>query len=224
MADKIKLHPVTPHQKRVFEITDRLNNDAIALLPTDSQYALACSHTNKKGIERIRQIRRLQKDHLLTLLCDSLTGISKFARLGDNQFKVIKRLIPGPYTFVLPATKEVPKLLLNPKRQTIGFRVPDYLICQKIIEELGSPVIATTARHPDFDGASGNGTDDRLELFRRFDKQVDLIIDDEQELRDEPSTIVDMSEDHPVVIRAGKGIEAFLEVCALYDLDPVEAG
>ncbi len=223
MAEKIKLHPETPHQKRIFEISDDLRGGAIAILPTDTQYALACSYANKKGIERIRMIRQLKLDHLLTLICDSLTGISKFARLGDNQFKVIKKLIPGPYTFVLPATKEVPKLLLNPRRQTIGFRVPDYPICQKLVEQLGNPLIATTARHPDYEGSKGNGTDDRLELFRRFEKQVDLIIDNEQPLIVEPSTIVDMSKDDPVIIRAGKGYEKFLEVCAVADLNPVEA-
>ncbi|MDG5765963.1 L-threonylcarbamoyladenylate synthase [Balneolales bacterium ANBcel1] len=223
MAEKIKLHPVTPHQKRIFDITDRLHNDEIILLPTDTQYALACSYTNKKGIERIRQIRQLKKDHLLTLICDSLSGISQFARLGDNQFKAIKRLIPGPYTFVLPATKEVPRLLLNPKRQTIGFRVPDYPICARLVDELGKPLIATTARHPDYDGTSGNGTTNRHELFRRFDKQIDLIVDNEQQLVEDASTIVDMSNEQPVVIRAGKGIDKFLEVCAICDLEPVEA-
>ncbi len=223
MAEKVKLHPATPHQKRIFTIADHLRNGDIILLPTDTQYALACSYTNKKGIERIRKIRQLKNDHLLTLICDSLTGISKFARLGDDQFKVIKKLIPGPFTFVLPATKEVPKLLLNPKRQTIGFRVPDYPICQKLVDQLGDPLIATTARHPDYEGDTGNGTDDRKELFRRFEKQVGLIVDNEQQLSGEPSTIVDMSHPDPVVIRAGKGIEEFLEVCAVAALNPVEA-
>ncbi len=223
MAEKVKLHPETPHQKRIFTIADHLHDGDIILLPTDTQYALACSYTNKKGIERIRKTRQLKNDHLLTLICDSLTGISKFAKLGDEQFRVIKKLIPGPYTFVLPATKEVPKLLLNPRRKTIGFRVPDYSICQKLVEQLGHPLIATTARHPDYEGDEGNGTDDRMELFRRFDKQVELIIDNEQPLNGEPSTIVEMSDADPVVIRAGKGYDEFLAVCAVANLNPVEA-
>lgn len=222
MADKVKLHPITPHQKRIFELADDLRDGNIMLIPTDTQYALATSYKNKKGIERMRMIRQLRPDHLLTLICDSLTGISRFARLGDSQFKVIKKLIPGPYTFVLPATKEVPRLLLNTRRQTIGFRVPDYPVCQKLVAQLGNPLIATTARHPDYEETTGNGTDDRLELFRRFEKQVDVIIDNEQPLSVEPSTIVDMSQDDPVVIRAGKGYGEFLEVCALVDLNPVE--
>ena len=223
MADKVKLHPITPHQKRIFSIVDQLQNQDIILMPTDTQYALACSYTNKKGIERIRKIRQLKSDHLLTLICDSLNGISRFARMSDDQFKVIKKLIPGPYTFVLPATKEVPKLLLNPKRKTIGFRVPDYPICQNLVEHLGNPLLATTARHPDYEGDEGNGTNDRKELFRRFEKQVDLIIDNEQSLSGEPSTIVDMSGEQLVVIRPGKGYDRFLSVCTVADITPVEA-
>jgi tRNA threonylcarbamoyl adenosine modification protein (Sua5/YciO/YrdC/YwlC family) len=138
-------------------------------------------------------IRQLKQDHLLTLICDSLTGISKFARLGDNQFKVIKKLIPGPYTFVLPATKEVPKLLLNPRTADHRFPRPGLSHLPAAGRTAGDPLIATTARHPDYEGTEGNGTDDRLELFRRFEKQVDLIVDNEQPLLGEPSTIVDMS-------------------------------
>ncbi|MEX0680283.1 MAG: L-threonylcarbamoyladenylate synthase [Balneolales bacterium] len=223
MVEKIKLHPVTPHQKRIFEIVDHLKNNNIVLLPTDTQYALVCDYRNKKGIERIRQIRRLPTDHLFTLLCDSLSEISNFARMSDNQFKIIKRLIPGPYTFVLPATRNVPKLLLNPKRHTIGFRIPDYPICENLIKELGMPLIATTASHPEFGGSEGNGTGNRLELFRRFEKQVDIFVDNEQTIPADHSTIVDMSHEEPVVIRPGKGIDEFLSVCAKYNLTPVEA-
>lgn len=224
MAEKIKLHPLTPHLKRIFNITDHLKNSKIILLPTDTRYALACSYANKKGIERIRTIRQLQKDHLFTLLCDSLSGISKFAKLNDPQFKLIKKLIPGPYTFILPATKEVPRLLLSPRRETIGFRVPDDLICQKLIEEVGHPLLATTANHPDYDELKfTNDPNDRLELFRRFEKQVDIIVDNEQALSDESSTIVDMSNEEIKIVRSGKGFDKFLEVCALTDITPVEA-
>ncbi len=206
MAEKIKLHPDTPHVKRIFEITDIMRNDGVALLPTDSQYALAAVYTNKKGVDRIRQIRHLGKDHLFTLICDSLSGISKFAKISDENFKIIKRLIPGPYTFVLPATKEVPKLLLNSRRKTIGFRVPDYPICQKLIEELGEPLIATTAKTPEL-GDDGLDSIFREELFRLLDKQVDVIVDNEQELSSDQSTIVDMTEEVPLILRRGLGIE-----------------
>lgn len=217
MAEKIKLHPVTPHTQKIFQISDQMNSGAIALLPTDSQYALACVYTNKKGTDRIRQIRHLDKDHLFTLICDSLSGISKFAKMSDDNFKIIKRLIPGPYTFVLPATKEVPKLLLNQKRKTIGFRVPDYAICQKLIQELGEPIIATTAKTPEMDDANLANLF-KEDLFNALDKQVDIIIDHDQELDSNQSTVIDMTNDIPFIIRQGLGFDLVEEVFAQNNL------
>lgn len=221
MAKRIKIHPVTPHQKRIFDVVDHLKNEEIFVFPTDSQYAIGCDYQNKKGIDRIRKIRQLDKDHLLTLLCDSLSNISKFARISDDNFKIIKRLIPGPYTFILPATKEVPKLLLNPKRSTIGFRVPDYPITQKVIEDLGRPIIATTAKLPDH-----NGQDIKYqlrdELFQGMEKLVDVIIDDEQELTKQESTVIDLTGDEAILLRRGLGIEKAEEVFAQYDKPLVE--
>ena len=135
MAERIKLHPETPHAKRIFELADKVRDGAVVLLPTDSQYALACDYKNKKGIERIREIRKLDSDDHLSILCDSLSGIAKFAHISDSNFKLIKRLIPGPYTLILPATKEVPKLLVHPKKKTVGIRVPDYPICEELVAE-----------------------------------------------------------------------------------------
>lgn len=213
MAEKITLHPVTPHIKRVFDIVDKLRSGSIMLFPSDTRYALGCDYVNKKGVERIRSVRRLDDDHLFTLICDSLNGISKFAKLSDDNFKIIKRLIPGPITFILPATKEVPKLLLHPKRKTVGFRVPDHPICQQIIGELGHPLLATSAKVPE-DLAPGDGSEPEFteELFKAFDKLVDIMIDDEQELRTVESTIIDMTGDTPVVMRQGEGFEKVQDV------------
>lgn len=216
MANKIKIHPVTPHQKRIFEVADQLKEGKIIVFPTDTQYAIGCMYSNKKGIDRIREIRRLDDEHMLTLLCDSLSGISKFGQLSDDNFKIIKRLIPGPYTFILPATKELPKLVLHPKRKTVGFRVPDSQICQKLISELGEPIIATTAKHPDW-----NGKDklylDREELIESMEKFVDVVIDDEQDLSKQESTVIDLSGESAVIIRKGIGFERVEEVFALFD-------
>lgn len=213
MAEKITLHPVTPHIKRVFDIVDKLRNGSIMLFPSDTRFALGCDYVNKKGVDRIRNVRRLDDDHLFTLICDSLNGISKFAKLSDDNFKIIKRLIPGPITFVLPATKEVPKLLLHPKRKTVGFRVPDHPICQQIISELGHPLLATSAKIPE-DLAPGDGSEPEFtdELFKAFDKLVDIMIDDEQELRTVESTIVDMTGDVPTIMRQGEGFDKVQEV------------
>lgn len=220
MAQKIKLHHQTPHRKRIFELADLLKTGSVALFPTDSQYALGCTFNNKKGVDRIRLIRHLPKDHLFTLICDSLSGISKFAQLSDDNFKIIKRLIPGPYTFVLPSTKEVPKLLLHPRRDTIGFRVPEAPICQEVIAELGVPLIAATAKTPEM---SNNGQESmtREHLFRSLEKQVDIIVDNELPLQTQQSTIINMTGESPVIVRRGLGIEKLEEAFALENVEPL---
>jgi tRNA threonylcarbamoyl adenosine modification protein (Sua5/YciO/YrdC/YwlC family) len=221
MATKIKIHPVTPHQKRIFEVSDYLHQGSVILFPTDSQYALGCVFDNKKGIDRIRQIRQLKEDHLMTLICDSLSGISKFAIVSDDNFKIIKRLIPGPYTFVLPATKSVPRLLQHPKRKTIGIRVPDYPICQKLVAELGDPLLSTTAKSPDLNEQNELYLD-RDELFTFMDKQVDYIIDDEQNLTKQQTSIIDMTNDRAIILRRGLGLSKLEDVFSQYDKQLVE--
>ena len=211
MAERIKLHPETPHVKRLFEISDKIREGAVVLFPTDSQYAIGCDYKNKKGIERIREIRQLGKDDHLTILCDSLSGIAKFAHISDYNFKLIKRLIPGPYTFILPATKEVPKLLVHPKKKTVGIRVPDYPIAEGLVRELGNPMLAITAKKPDIDG-------DDLEEFERepflreFEKLVDVIIDNQQDLPARETSILDMTDDNTKILRRGLGIEEVEDV------------
>ena len=214
MADKYNLHPETPHVKRIFEIADRIKQGDVALFPTDSQYALGCEFTNKKGIERIRQIRQLAKDHHLTLVLDSLSHISQFAYLNDENFKIIKRLIPGPYTFILPATKEVPKLLIHPKKRTIGIRVPDYTITQKLIAEVGGPILAVTAKKPEYSDRDIEQMD-RDDMLRLFEKQVDIIVDDKQPSNVGESTVIDMTNDEAVILRRGLGIENLEETMSV---------
>ncbi|MDZ7715840.1 MAG: L-threonylcarbamoyladenylate synthase [Balneolaceae bacterium] len=212
MAERVKLHPETPHVKRIFEITDKIRQGAVLLFPTDSQYSLGCDYKNKKGIDRIRKIRQLDDDDHLTLLCDSLSGTAKFAHISDHNFKLMKRLIPGPYTFILPATKEVPKLMVHPKKKTVGIRVPEYPICQGIIEELGNPLLSITAKKPNMeDGALQNF--EREPFLREFDKMVDLTIDNQQELPAQETTILDMTDENRTkILRRGLGIEEAEEV------------
>ena len=211
MAERIKLHPETPHVKRLFEITDQIRQGGVVLFPTDSQYAIGCDYKNKKGIERIRKIRKLGKDDHLTILCDSLSGIAKFAHISDHNFKLIKRLIPGPYTFILPATKEVPKLLVHPKKKTVGIRVPDYPIAEGLVRELGNPMLAITAKKP---GMNEDALDefDREPFLREFDKLVDVIIDNQQELPSRETSILDMTDDNTKLLRNGLGMEEVEEV------------
>lgn len=211
MAERIKLHPETPHVKRLFEISDKIREGAVVLFPTDSQYAIGCDYKNKKGIKRIREIRELGKDDHLTILCDSLSGIAKFAHISDYNFKLIKRLIPGPYTFILPATKEVPKLLIHPKKKTVGFRVPDYPIAEGLVRELGHPMLAITAKKPGIDGDDLKEFE-REPFLREFEKLVDVTIDNQQDLPARETTILDMTDDNTKMLRRGLGIDRVEEV------------
>jgi tRNA threonylcarbamoyl adenosine modification protein (Sua5/YciO/YrdC/YwlC family) len=211
MAERIKLHPETPHVKRLFEVTDKIRDGAVVLFPTDSQYAIGCDYKNKEGIKRIREIRALGKDDHLTILCDSLSGISKFAHISDHNFKLIKRLIPGPYTFILPATKEVPKLLVHPKKKTVGFRVPDYPIAEGLVRELGNPMLGITAKKPSMNGTGIEGFD-REPFLREFEKLVDIIIDNQQPLPSKETSILDMTDDNTKVLRRDLGAEELEEV------------
>lgn len=186
-------------------------------MPTDSQYALVCDYQNKKGIERIRKIRRFDKKDHLTVMCHSLQHVAIFANLSDDNFKLIKRLIPGPYTFILPATREVPRLLTHPKKRTVGIRVPDNPICLDMINELGRPVLAITAKIPDVEHAHPEDGDREL-FLSRFDMVVDVVVDDQEELPTVETSIVDLTGDQPELLREGLGMERLLDALTLEGL------
>lgn len=215
MSQLIQMHPITPQQNKVFSLVDALRSGSIALLPTDTNLALACEYSNKKGLERIRAVKELDKDHHFTLICDSLSGISRFAQLSDSNFRLIKRLIPGPFTFILPATREVPKLITHPKRNTIGFRVPNHPIMISIVKELGSPLLATTASLPD-------DVKDQLifksDIISWFERRVDIVVDDDQELSTKHSTVIDLTGDEPVILREGELLDTVIDVINRYDI------
>ncbi|MEX1062377.1 MAG: L-threonylcarbamoyladenylate synthase [Balneolaceae bacterium] len=214
MAKRIKLHPETPHQKRIFEIVDSLKAGSVILMPTDSQYALACDYQNKKGIDRIRKIRSLDKNDHLTVMCHSLQHASVFAKLDDRNFKLVRRLIPGTFTCILPATREVPRLLVHPKKKTVGIRVPDYPICLSLIEALNRPLLAITAKLEE--SRYGSPSSGERELFlSRFKHLVDLTIDNQQPLNDQESTIVDLTGNEPELVREGPGMDKLQEALAL---------
>ncbi len=214
MAERVKLHPHTPHQKRIFEIVDALKEGSVILMPTDSQYALACDYQNKKGIERIRTIRNLGKNDHLTVMCHSLQHASTFARMDDPNFKLIKRLIPGTFTFILPATREVPRLLVHPKKKTVGIRIPDYPICLNLIQTLNRPLLAITAKLDDSKYADPSAGDREM-FLSRFDHLVDVTIDNQQPLQDTESSIVDLTGDVPELLREGPGLDQLREAVAL---------
>jgi tRNA threonylcarbamoyl adenosine modification protein (Sua5/YciO/YrdC/YwlC family) len=208
MATVYTLHPETPQVYWLRKIREALQDGAVILYPTDTVYAIGCDLNAKSAIQRVRQIKQMSNDKPLTFLCPSLSNISAYAQVSDAAYRLIRRLIPGPYTFLLPATKQVPRLVMSPKRKTTGIRVPDHVICQALLHTLGNPIISTSA-------PSVVQTDLPLttaELFDRLDKVVDVIVEDESLVSYGVSTILDLTADEPVVLRKGLGWKAIAEL------------
>lgn len=179
------------------------------LYPTDTVYAIGCDMNSKSAVERVRRIKQLSNDKPLTFLCSSLSNIAQYAQVSDAAYRIMKRLIPGPYTFLLPATKLVPRLVQNPKRRTTGIRVPDQVVCLALLEALDNPIISTSAHLPNEDETLPiEELSTRFELFDRLDNLVDMIVDDGSEPGYQVSTILDLSAPMPVVVRQGLGWEA----------------
>ena len=205
MAIHYSIHPESPQIRRIEEIRDALRNGAVMLYPTDTVYAIGCDLTVKSALTRVRTLKRLSNDKPLTFLCSSLSNIASYAQVSDQAYRIMKTLIPGTYTFILPATKLVPKLVMNPKRKTTGIRVPDHPICQHILQELGNPIISSSAHLPDEDGEFPTLGLEKARLFDALDKQVDIIIDTDAEPGFEVSTILDLTEEEPIMVRQGLG-------------------
>ena len=214
MAIIYGLHPVAPQKDRIDKITKALKDGAVMLYPTDTVYAIGCDLNSKSAVERVRRIKQLSNDKPLTFLCSSLSNITEYAAVTDEAYRIIKRLIPGPYTFILPASKLVPKLVMNPKRKTTGIRVPSHPLCFTLLESLGNPIISTSAHiTSDAEGAApvpaGQAESfGKAELFDSFLKLVDIIIDDDSDPGYQVSTILDLTETEPIVVRRGLGWEA----------------
>ena len=207
MAILYDLHPQNPQPRRIDEICDALRQGAIMLYPTDTVYAIGCDLNSKSAVQRVRQLKQLSNDKPLTFLCSSLSNIANYAGVTDEAYRIMKRLIPGPYTFLLPASKAVPKLVMSPKRKSTGIRVPDHPICQAILQGLENPIISTSAHLPDEDGEFPTIGVEKARLFDILENQVDMIIDDSLEPGFDVSTILDMTSDPPSIIRQGLGWE-----------------
>lgn len=206
MATVYKLHPANPQGRKVQAIAEALRQGAVALYPTDTVYAIGCDLNHRGAVERVRQLKQMANDKPLTFLCASLSNIAAYARVSDGAYRIIRRLIPGPYTFVLPATKQVPRLVMSPKRRTTGIRVPDSPICMALMEVLDNPVISTSALTL-VEGGRDQRPVQKMDVFDSLEKQVDLIIDDDLPLTYDVSTIVDVSGAEPQVVRQGLGWE-----------------
>ncbi|MGF1490636.1 MAG: L-threonylcarbamoyladenylate synthase [Prochloraceae cyanobacterium] len=207
MADIYTLHSENPQQREIDKIVKVLKGGAVMLYPTDTVYAIGCDFNVKSALQRVRQIKQLSNDKPLTFLCSSLANISEYATVSDTAYKIMKRLIPGPYTFLLPATKLVPKLVMSPKRKTTGIRVPDRSLCRTLIDTLGNPIISTSANLADEEGDFSTYNLEKFKLFDALDSLVDIIIDDGSEPGFEVSTILDFTTQEPALVRKGLGWE-----------------
>lgn len=210
MATVYSIHPETPQARVLETVSQQLKSGAIMLYPTDTVYAIGCDLNVKSAVEKVRFLKQLSNEKPLTFLCSSLSNIADYARVSDPAYRFMKRLIPGPYTFLLPATKLVPRLVMNPKRKTTGIRVPNNTLCQALLETLGNPIISTSAYLPDNNGELPTLGYEKARLFDALDKLVDLIIDDGSQLQTEVSTIIDLTSDEPEIIREGLGMEKII--------------
>lgn len=218
MAQRVTVHPDTPQPRGIEQICTALRRGAVMLYPTDTVYAIGCDLQSKSAIERVRQLKRLANNKPLTFLCPSLSNIAKYAYVSDSAYRLMRHLIPGPFTFILPATKLVPKLVLDPKRKTTGIRVPDHAVDQALLAELGNPIISISATALSAE-TEGNGSRSPMiletpdDLFEHFEQQVDLIVDNSQPPTQQVSSVLDLCGTEPIVLRQGLGwqeIEAFL--------------
>lgn len=201
MADILHIHPETPQPRRVDQVADALRAGRVISYPTDSSYGLGCAMGNRQAMDRIRQIRGLPRDHFFTLVCRDLSEIARYAKVENASFRLLKAATPGAYTFVLPASKEVPSWLAHPKRKTIGIRVPGHPVARAIVEALGEPFMSVTAQGNDEDAEA---LSEALDVRELFDRQIDLIVD-AGATGMEPTTIVDLTGAVPEILREGKG-------------------
>jgi tRNA threonylcarbamoyl adenosine modification protein (Sua5/YciO/YrdC/YwlC family) len=205
MSQYFEVHPDNPQIRLLKQAAQILHAGGIAAIPTDSSYALVCHLDDKSAAEALRRLRGRDDKHHLTLLCRDLSELASYARVDNRQYRLMKLGTPGPFTFILEATKEVPRRVSHPSRRTIGLRVPDHRVTQGLLALFGEPLLATTLVPP---GESQPLNDPQV-IRERYEKEVQAVIDSGA-CRGEPTTVVDLTGDEPVVTRAGRGDVALL--------------
>ena len=200
VARLIEIHPTDPQPRLVASVVQIIRTGGLIAYPTDSSYAFGCQIGDKNAIDRIRRIRRTDVKHNFTLVCADLSEISLYARIDNWSYRLIKSLTPGPYTFILPATREVPKMLQNPKRRTIGLRVPDHPLAHALLESLGEPIMSSTLTLP---GDTVPLTDP-VDIEDRIGHQIEAIVE-AGAMGIEPTTVLDLSNGSVEVLRVGRG-------------------
>lgn len=205
MSQYFEVHPDNPQPRLLKQAVQILHGGGVVAIPTDSSYALVCHLDDKAAAESLRRIRGVDDKHHLTLLCRDLSELASYARVDNRQYRLLKLGTPGPFTFILEATKEVPRRLSHPSRRTIGLRVPDHAVTQALLEQLGQPLIATTLIAP----GESEPMNDPQEIRERFQKLLGAVVD-AGACPMQPTTVVDLSGDTPALVRAGRGDPALL--------------
>ncbi|CAM3812314.1 L-threonylcarbamoyladenylate synthase [Parendozoicomonas haliclonae] len=200
MSQFFQIHPDNPQQRLIRQAVAILEQGGVIAYPTDSAYALGCRIGDKKAIERIRQIRRLDEKHNFTLVCRDLSELATYAKVDNTSYRLLKAATPGAYTFILPATSQVPRLVMHPKRRTIGIRVPEHIIVSELLDELGGPLLSTTLQLP----GDEFPLMDPYDIRQTLENSLDLVIDGGF-CGMEPTTVVSLVDEVPEIWREGKG-------------------
>ena len=200
LSQYFELHPQNPHPRLIRQAVQILRDGGLIAYPTDSCYALGCHIGDSLALERIRRIRQADKHHHFTLVCRDLAEIARFARVDTWQFRLLKAATPGPFTFLLPATRETPRRLQHPQRRTIGIRIPDHSVPRALLAELGEPIMSSTLLLPGEDVPLTDGQ----EIRARLEHEIDAVLDSGN-CGLEPTTVVDLAAVPPVILRQGRG-------------------
>lgn len=200
MARYFDVHPVDPQRRAISQVVDLVRDGGLIAYPTDSCFALGCRLGNSDGLNRIREIRHLDGKHHFTLVCRDFAQLGQFVHLNNTVFRLIKASTPGRYTFILPATKEVPRRLLRPKKKTVGVRIPQHAVAQALLAELDEPLLSSTLLLPDEPEPMTHG----WEIKERLDHAVDAVVDS-GDCGTEPTTVIDLCGSEPEIVRLGAG-------------------
>ncbi|PKW05790.1 tRNA threonylcarbamoyl adenosine modification protein, Sua5/YciO/YrdC/YwlC family [Streptomyces sp. 1222.5] len=200
MAKYFDVHPENPQPRSIAQIADAVRSEALIAYPTDSCYALGCRLGSRDGMDRIRSIRHLDDRHHFTLMCRDFAQLGQFVRVDNDVFRAVKASTPGSYTFILPATREVPRKLMHPKKKTVGVRIPDHVVTQALLAELGEPLLSSTLLLPDEEEPMTQG----WEIKDLLDHAVDAVVDS-GDCGTEPTTVVDFSSGEAEIVRRGAG-------------------
>lgn len=206
MAEYLEIHPKNPQPRLVQQAVEVLRRGGVIAYPTDTSYALGAQIGDKQAMDTIRRIRRLDDNHNFTLLCNDLSQVSTFTKMGNDAHRLIKKLTPGPFTFLLDATREVPRRLQHPKKKTIGVRIPEHRIAEALIEQLGEPILSSTLILPGEEDALA----DPYEIREKLDRELDLIIDGGV-VEYQPTTVIACVDNFIEIVRQGIGIAGMLE-------------